>query len=194
MITSATNERTAIAAIIPGYPCGHSLSLISGISARNALLLCGNINSLVYDYLARSKIGGMNFNHYIFDQLPVIPLNRYSVLDGRNDNAGGRRWIENRVLELTYTSDDLRPFVANLGEDLTPYRYDVERREILKSELDAAFFLLYGLGISEVDYVLEQFPGLRSNEEREFGQYVTKRRVLEAFSRLAAGSQRVAVT
>src|SRR5207249_972217 len=38
-ITCATNERTSKAAILPNYPCAHTMSLVESLEAQNALLL-----------------------------------------------------------------------------------------------------------------------------------------------------------
>jgi hypothetical protein len=47
------------------------------------------------------------------------------------------------VLELTYTAWDLEPFAKDCGWSGPPCRWDEERRFLLRSELDAAFFHLY---------------------------------------------------
>lgn len=188
MITKATDERTAMSTVIPGYPCGNSLSVISNISAANALILCANINSLAFDYCARAKVGGMNFNHFIFNQLPVIPLERYSLLDQLGVATNGLDWIASRAFELIYTATDLSAFAAALGRKSSPFSWDSNRRATLRAELDAAFLLLYGLSREDAEFIFDQFPGLRRNEENEYQEYRTRRLVLEAYDRLVIGA------
>ena len=51
-----------------------------------------------------------------------------------------------RVLELVYTSPDLRPLARDLddrGEE--PFAWDPDRRASLRAELDAFFFRVYGI-------------------------------------------------
>ena len=48
-----------------------------------------------------------------------------------------------RVLELLYTGEDLRDFARECGWNGPPFRWDEERRFLLRCELDAAFFHLY---------------------------------------------------
>jgi hypothetical protein len=87
---------------------------------------------------------------------------------------------------------------------LPPFRYDPERRAQLRAELDALFFLLY-LGTPEewereatpelkalfptprhaVEYILDQFPIVRRKDEERFGEYRTKRLVVEAWEKMA---------
>jgi hypothetical protein len=47
------------------------------------------------------------------------------------------------VLELSYTAWDLEPFAQDCGWSGPPFRWDEERRFLLRCELDAAFFHLY---------------------------------------------------
>jgi hypothetical protein len=93
-----------------------------------------------------------------------------------------------RVLELVYTAWDLAPFAQDLGWDGAPLRWNPERRTILRAELDAAFFHLYGLGRDEVDYVMETFLIVRNRDVRAHGEYRTKRLILECFDAMAKAS------
>jgi hypothetical protein len=82
------------------------------------------------------------------------------------------------------------------GCPLPPFKWDEERRAILKAELDAIYAKLYGLTTEELRYILDpqdvygpDFPGetfrvLKEKEVRQFGEYRTRRLVLEAWERL----------
>lgn len=52
-------------------------------------------------------------------------------------------------------------------------------------ELDAAFFHLYGIEADDADYILETFPIVKRHDETEFGEYRTKRVILERFGEYA---------
>jgi len=52
-------------------------------------------------------------------------------------------WLLPRVLELTLYRLDLEPFAQDCGWPGPPFRWDEERRFLLRCELDAAFFHLY---------------------------------------------------
>jgi hypothetical protein len=106
MITSPMNERTSIATIIPERPCGHSITIFTEINAIEAILLCATMNSFIFDYVARLKIPGVNFNHWILKQLPILPPSAYTPAD--------IDFIAPRVLELVYTANDLRPFAMDI--------------------------------------------------------------------------------
>ena len=78
---------------------------------------------------------------------------------------------------------------------MSPFIYNEERRAVAQAELDAIFAHLYGLTTEELHYILdpedvcgkgcinETFRVLRDNEIRQYGEYRTKRLVLEAWNR-----------
>ncbi len=193
-ITSAHVLRTFIASVLPLVPAGNKLPLLlPGRLDDNRLYaaLLANLNSLSLDFIARMKTGGNNMNFYIVKQLPVIAPKTY--IDSHLD------FISPRVIELTYTSHVLKPWAEDLGYDGPPFRFDPERRALLRAELDAYYAHLYGLNRDELRYILdpsdvmgpdypsETFRVLKNNEQRQFGEYRTQRLVLEAWDRLFEG-------
>lgn len=66
-----------------------------------------------------------------------------------------------------------------------PFRWDPERRFLLRCELDAAFFHLYGLSRDDTDYVMETFPIVKRHDERDHGEFRTKRVILEMYDAMA---------
>ena len=86
-----------------------------------------------------------------------------------------------RVLELTYTAYRPGAFATDCGYDGPPFRWDEERRFLLRCELDAAYFHLYGIGRDDVDYILETFPIVKRKDEQAHGEYRTKRVILDIY-------------
>jgi hypothetical protein len=111
----------------------------------------------------------------------------------------GLNFIVPRVLELTYTAHDLQPWAEDLGYDGPPFAFDPNRRAQLRAELDAWYAKAYGLSRDELRYILdpadvmgddypsETFRVLKNNELKEFGEYRTRRLVLEAWDKLERG-------
>ncbi len=64
-----------------------------------------------------------------------------------------------------------------------PFRWDEERRAVLRAELNAIYSKLYGLTKEELEYILTTFPVLKKNEERQFGEFRTGRLMMEAWER-----------
>jgi hypothetical protein len=204
-ITNATNERTVIASVVPRVGVGHKMPLfrLAGRTSRSlAAALLANLDALVLDYVARQKVGGTSLTYHYLKQFPILPPDRYTDAD--------LAFIVPRVLELTYTAHDL----AGWGEDLAaydprvshehgrPFAWDPARRALLRAELDAYYARLYGLTRDELRYILdpadvmgpdypsETFRVLRDNEIRTYGEYRTRRLVLEALDKLETGDFR----
>ena len=66
-----------------------------------------------------------------------------------------------------------------------PFRWDDDRRFLLRCELDAFYFHLYSIGRDDVDYIMDTFPITRRKEEQQYGEYRTKRLVLEIYDAMA---------
>jgi hypothetical protein len=192
-ITNATNERTVIASVLPRVGVGNKIPLMLPVNVHNPKLfaaLLANLCSLVYDYVARQKIGGTTMNYFIFKQLAVLPPDAYSQSD--------LDFIVPRVLELTYTSRDMRPWAADICPEHkgAPFAFDPDRRAVLRAELDAIYAKLYGLDRDELRYILdptdprgsnypsETFRVLKDNETARWGEYRTRCLVLEAWDRM----------
>ena len=90
------------------------------------------------------------------------------------------------VLELSYTAWDLADFAADLGHSGAPFRWNEERRALLRAEFDALIFRLYGIEREDVDYILDTFPIVKRKDEAAHGEYRTKRLILERFDAMAA--------
>ncbi len=185
-IARSTDERTVIASVIPRVAVGDTFLLMLPDISRLEFVPCllANLDALPFDYVARQKVGGTHLRFNVTKQLPVLPPDVYAQPCPWYPGQTLADWIRPRVLELVYTAWDLAPFARDLGDQGPPFRWDPARRAQLRAELDAAFFLLYGLERSEVEYVLGTFPVLRQNEERAHGEYRTARLVLTAFDAL----------
>jgi hypothetical protein len=188
-IARTTDERTFISGTMPIGGVGHSATVF--FAKGDGLLLSalqGLLGSLVFDFTVRQKVGGTNMTHNYVKQFPTP---RPSALD-----SSAIQFIQPRVLELTYTAHDLKPWADDLDYDGPPFIFDPERRALMRAELDAFYAHLYGLSRDELRYVLdpadvmgpdypsETFRVLKTNELRQFGEYRTQRLVLEAWDRL----------
>ncbi len=73
-MTSATNERTFIATVVPFAGIANSLIVVlpSAASTRQVAALYANLNALVFDFVTRTKVGGLHLNYFLVKQLPVI--------------------------------------------------------------------------------------------------------------------------
>jgi hypothetical protein len=192
-ITNATNERTVIAAAFPRVGTGDTLLLMLPTVEDQRLYLClvANLCSIALDYAARQKIGGTHLKYNVFKQLPVLAPAIYRETD--------ILFILSRAIELSHASRAMWTLAKDVGCDAPPFSWDENRRAQLRAELDAWYARAYGLTRDELRYILdpadvmgpdypsETFRVLKNNEIRRYGEYRTRRLVLEAWDRLVAG-------
>jgi hypothetical protein len=77
----------------------------------------------------------------------------------------------------------MEAFARDLGDHGLPFSWDEERRALIRAELDALYFHLYGLDLGEVEHVLSTFDALQRREEKpiNFGEFRTKRLILRRY-------------
>ena len=202
-VTNATNERTFICSPIPDS-CGVGNSATLLFAERRTMpvaSLCAMMSSLVFDYTTKQKIGGSHASISFVKQFPVLTPDQIpSVMQWQ---------IVKRVAELCYFNHDMDGWASELWEEMSeeqraalpqlgaqqPWVYNPERRAILQAELDAIFAHLYGLDTEDLRYILdpedicgkgcinETFRVLKDNEIRQYGEYRTKRLVLDAWNK-----------
>lgn len=186
-VSSATNGRTVIAAILPLVGIRDTIGLLldaGGLTALNSSCLLANLNSLTLDFVAARKITSSHVKKFAIEQLPMIAPKEFDKTFG---TVTARQMVRDHVLHLTYTAYDLTPFARDLGYEGEPFIWDPAERRQLRARLDALFFHLYGLSEDDADYILDQFPVLEKNERREFGHYLTKQLVLGQYRALEQG-------
>jgi len=174
-----TNRRTAIFCVLPPSAVGHTMPLyfVTDAQPHKVSAFLANHSAFVFDYVVRQKVGGTNLAYFHLKQSPVIPPHSYTsaLLD----------FIRPRVLELTYTAWDLRAFARDLGYEGAPFVWDEARRFRLRCELDALYFHLYGMARGDVEYIMDTFPIVRRKDEAAYGEFRTKRVILEMYDAMA---------
>jgi hypothetical protein len=188
------DSRTGIFCVLPKVASGHSVH-IAEVRLDDPRMSCARLaewNSFGWDYLFRQSLGGNNTSFFVVKQVAAVSP---SIICGQAawSNTTNLAWLLPRVLELTYTAWDLEPFARDCGYAGPPFRWDEERRFLLRAELDAAFFHLYGLNRDDTAYILDTFPIVRrkdiarteiknqSGEVTQPGTYITKDTILTIY-------------
>ena len=202
-IARGVDMRTFIIAPIPDAKgVGNTATLLyAERGCMPGASLYGMMSSLIFDYCSRQKIGGTHASINYVKQFPVLTPDQI---------PSAMQWqIVKRVAELCYFNHDMDGWAEELWEEMSeeqraalpqlgaqqPWIYNLERRAVLQAELDAIFAHLYGLDTEDLVYILdpedicgkgcinETFRVLKDNELRQYGEYRTKRLVLEAWNR-----------
>ena len=197
-IARATDARTMIATAAPKAGFGNKAPLLLPTEIEPykeaAPLMLANLNALVFDFVARSKIHSTSVNWYLAEQLPVVPPNRYESASFGSKTAV--EIVREVVLELTYTAHDLADFALDMGyvDDTgavkPPFVWDEKHRLHLRAKLDAVFFHLYGVTDREdVRYIYSTFPIVERQEKAAHGGvYRSCELCLAYMNALAAGN------
>ena len=148
-----------------------------------AITLNANLSSYIADYVVRVKVGGTNLSQFYFKQLPIIPPSAYS-----EEEEGFVIRYSKKLLGTT------RKMAEILGCPVTIWNDD--ERALLMARLDAFYAMKYGLERDELEFILDPeavmgkgyptqtFPQVKANDIARFGEYRTKRLVMEAYDEL----------
>jgi len=215
-ITGTEKQRTVIASLIPRAAVGDKFLLMMPVWApRLVAALYGNLCGFALDYAARQKVGGTSLKYFTMRQFPVLAPGTYNREAAWALGITVCDWLLPRVLELAYTAWDLESFAGDVGHAGPPFRWDNERRFVLRCELDAAYFHLYLTTTEEgqwrpalvadgsvrdetvgelaalkchfptprdaVGYIMDTFPIVRRRDEEKWGEFRTKRVILEIY-------------
>ena len=202
-VARSVDIRTFICSPIPNaIGVGHSATLLYAERGTMPVAsLCAMMSSLTFDFAVRQKVGGINMSTFFVKQFPVLTPDQI---------PSAMQWqIVKRVAELCYFNHDMDGWASELWDEMNeeqraelpqlgtqqPWIYNPERRAILQAELDAIFAHLYGLNTEDLRYILdpedvcgkgcinETFRVLKDNEIRQYGEYRTKRLVLEVWNK-----------
>ncbi|PVE11423.1 Eco57I restriction-modification methylase domain-containing protein [Streptomyces scopuliridis] len=186
-ICRASDQRTVIASVLPRTAVGHTEPLFMPTSLAMPMdAFLANLSASVLDFAARQKVQGAHLTYTYLEQLPVLAPDTYAkpvVWLGGESPEG---WLRSRVLELTYTSYEMAPWAEYLNDEGAPFVWDEERRFLMRAELDAAYFHLYGIERKDVDLVLDSFRAFRNKKPELFQR--TKGAITRIYEDMASGT------
>lgn len=190
-IGRASDVRTFIPAVAPATAMSGKWPIALLREPDFAPQLQAAWSSFAFDYVSKQKLAGTDQAFFVVNQYACPPPEAFNEPLSGVSSSPFEQWIRPRVLELTYTSWRLAAYandVLALDPDIDPgppFRWVPERREILRTELDAAMFHLYGLARDEVEHVMDSFAVVRKYDERDHGEFRTKRMILEIYNEMA---------
>lgn len=121
----------------------------------------------------------MDLKEEVFEQFKADMKKAKTYQDLMGDNGAIKKIIKaslEGILDAELTE--------HLCYEGSAFIWDEERRFLIRCELDALYFKLYGLNREEVDYVMETFPIVKRKDIEKYGEYRTKRVILEIFDEM----------
>ncbi len=149
-IARTTDARTMIAALIPGWPAGNSLGLVTGSNTVSTTILAAVLASFVFDSQLRTRQGGSNINYHVLSECALPATVRWL-----KRSRSSLTTILPAVHALACTHPVFGPAIVQanplriLRLALTPHE-----RLRLRCMLDAVVAELYGLDWSDLAYIL----------------------------------------
>lgn len=181
-VASPTNERSLVAALLPPEVLsGDKVPTITfGDADWYSVPWLALANSFAMDFVARKKIS-LKMSYTVMDSLP-FPR-----------STPDERWVQSvapRVLRLTCTGPEMTAYwndmsklgwVKRVPDDAVPGCLDDDERLQLRAEIDAIVARdVYGLTTADMEYILGTFPTVEKYERKAYGEFRTRRLVLDA--------------
>jgi len=163
-LTSATNRRTMLATILPLTPTCQSIQILQ-LSKEKMLHILALFNSIVFDYIVRLKMAGLDLTQTIIKQIPVPDEQCYNkVIPFKGIDAAIEVHINSRIKEL-YKSDKR---LNGLFNNVRTYRLQAgkTRKEII-AEIDSLVAILYSIDEEKLRKIALSFTKYYSKQEVE---------------------------
>ena len=164
-LTSATNRRTMLATILPLIPTCQSIQLLQLQTEKEMLRVLAVFNSIIFDYIVRLKMAGLDLTQTIIKQLPMPAEERFGdVICFKGVQATVEKHINSRICKL-YVKDRR---LDELFGKVETYELmgDLSRKELI-AEIDHLVALLYELDNQSLRKIACSFDKYYSKEEVE---------------------------
>ena len=160
-LTSATNRRTMLATLLPLIPTCQSIQMLQLEDERQMLHLLALFDSIVFDYIVRLKMVGLDLTQTILKQLPVPDIDSYEkTINFNGVDASFSKHILSR-LQVLY-KDDCR--ISGVFSKYDLYDVTGDRKEVI-AEIDRLIGKLYGLNDGLIINIAKSFDSFYSKEE-----------------------------
>ena len=163
-LTSATNRRTMLATILPKIPTCQSIQILQPVNEEETIQILALFNSVIFDYVVRLKMAGLDLTQTVVKQIPVPRRNNYENtinFEGKKDS------IFNHItarLEFLYRKDAR---VHDLFRRRKEYIIEGKNRKQVIAELDRIVGYAYGLSVDEIKRIAASFDRYYMAEEVE---------------------------
>ena len=164
-LTSATNRRTMLATILPSMPTCQSLQLLQVSGKEKSLQILALFNSVIFDYIVRLKMAGLDLTQTIIKQIPVPEQNAYDEIvnfQGVKSTLG--KHIYSRLSILYQNDVRLKTFFDDM--DLYAYMENENRKKII-AEIDVLISKAYKIEHEELRNIVGLFDKYYSKREAE---------------------------
>lgn len=163
-LTSATNRRTMISTFLPLIPTCQSIQILQ-MSNEKMIHILALFNSIVFDYIVRLKMAGLDLTQTIIKQIPVPDEQCYQkLITFKGMDATIEVHINSRIKELYKSDKRMHGLFVNM--ETYQLRADITRKEII-AEIDLLAAILYSIDKEKLRKIALSFPKYYSKKEVE---------------------------
>ena len=163
-LTSATNRRTMLSTILPLLPTCQSIQILQ-LSSEKMLHILALFNSIVFDYIVRLKMAGLDLTQTIIKQIPVPDEGCYNkFITFKGIDATIETHINSRIRELYKSDKRINGLFGNV--ELYQLHMESSRKEII-AEIDSLVAILYSINEEQLRKIALSFTKYYSKEEVE---------------------------
>lgn len=163
-LTSATNLRSCVATLLPFSPGSQSVQFLTLPNDEDLIYLAGIFNSVVFDYIVKCKLNGIDLTQAVITQLPIpsIEGGKNLIIELRGIKASALEWI--KLLVKSFYANDFN--LSALFTKVNGTKLDGISREELFVMLEVVVAKLYQLDNVQFEYILSLFGKFYSAETR----------------------------
>jgi hypothetical protein len=190
-VTGITSTRLSAFAFVPRVGVGHPFPIVflDRANAVSYAAFAAYMNSLLVEFLLRQKMQGLHVTYFLIKQLPAPTPSTLRRPCPWDTSCGIDTWLSHRVAELSCTSWTLENLAGDLVGTRCAYRWDEERRLVLRAEIDAAIFHLFQLSEGDVQFIIGTLEKVARKDERMWGRTRTEEETLQAYRKIAEAAR-----
>ncbi len=159
-LTSSTNRRTTLATILPHIPTSQSIQLLqNGEDHEGLLLILSLFNSVIFDYLVKNKLSGIDLTQTVIKQIPVPTRSKFDrVIQFKGKNATIKEHVFARIKKLYNNDIRLKDLWAGITMEHGWY-HELDNSRIKNIiELDKLIAVVYDVDKEELLDIVSYFP------------------------------------
>lgn len=162
-LTSSTNKRTMLATMLPFMPTSQSIQFLQANDIKESIIILSIFNSIIFDYLVRLKIPGIDLTQTVVKSIPVPRLEMFDkTLDFNGNFATYYEHVAERVGWLYKEESRLEDV---FGDEQFEEKFSSKKK--VESEIDQIIGAAYGLSHEDIKKIASKFPACYSPKELE---------------------------
>ena len=165
-LTSATNSRACIATILPFMPASQSVQFLISDSTDTLIYLCCLFNSVVFDYIVKNKLTGIDLTQTFIKQIaiPGIAAAKACIVKSGERKISVFSCLYKICSDLLKNDNRCDGLFSNNKDILIEFPAN---RNKLQMILDTLVACLYGISPEQFDYIFNSYSNYSTDEIEE---------------------------